>query len=66
MPVELPLATFICTKAGRIDSSISPKYNTCSAEQVSKDVVGNTAKMELLFLAQKLRFSNYMVQEILL
>lgn len=66
LPVELLLATFICTKAGRMDSSISLKYNICSAEQVSKVVVGNTAKTELLFLAHKLRFSNYMVQEILL
>lgn len=49
-----------------MDSSISLKYNICSAEQVSEVVVGNTAKMELLFLAHKLRFSNYMVQEILL
>lgn len=49
-----------------MDSSISLKYNIYSAEQVSKVVVGNTAKTELLFLAHKLRFSNYMVQEILL
>lgn len=49
LPVELLLATFICTKAGRMDSSISLKYNICSAEQVSRVMLVTQLKWNCCF-----------------